>query len=224
MDAHTYLIRAGGDPAAAGDRDTVGGWPVLDAGQPWPVCPCGARMALYFQLLVPADVAHFAGDQLLAFQCPVESDACFQATGQLPPEFWDHPPANDHAHWRILLQRNATEVAELDPHLRPHRLTLERAVDDDDTPGYEGPLQDFKVGGSPHWFQGAEHLRCPCGAELVFLGQVAENYDFGGFRNDTAQAAEAIALDDGFLLGNMVYLLACPAHCHPAAVYPVCQN
>ncbi|WP_158104535.1 hypothetical protein [Amycolatopsis kentuckyensis] len=28
----------------------------------------------------------------------------------------------------------------------------------------------------------------------------------------------------GLCLGNEVYTLACPAHCHPAAAWPVTQN
>ncbi|MFI7668174.1 hypothetical protein [Nocardia sp. NPDC049526] len=219
----SYSIDVSSDAGIAGDRDTLGGWPVLDADQPWPVCNCGQRMSLYFQLRVPADVPHFGGDQLLVFQCPAESDACFPADPQLPAEFWDAPPENSHAFWRILLQRNGVAARTADPYLRPHRLELHRTEDLDHDNG-EGPLQGFKVGGEPFWVQEPERYRCPCGSELSFLCQVPENFEFYHYLNDLDESVDCPAFDDGLLLGNVVYILACPAHCHPAAAYPVCQN
>ncbi|WP_433591081.1 hypothetical protein [Nocardia sp. CA-145437] len=222
----TYVIDVSDEPAVAGDRDTIGGWPVLDADQPWPVCDCGARMALYFQVRIPDDVPHFGGDQLLVFQCPLESDACFStADPQLPERFWDKPPANPHAFWRILLQRNGAPAQTPDPFLRPSRLTLHR-YEDVDHHNEDSPLQDFKVGGAPYWVQDAEHYRCRCGADLTFLCQIPEDFGFDDhLRDDLDDSADyPAAFDDGLLLGNMIYILACPAHCHPAAAYPVCQN
>lgn len=222
--ALTYLIDVSDEAATAGDRDTLAGWPVLDAGQPWPVCDCGARMALYFQVRVPDDVPDFGGDQLLVFQCPLESDACFSADQQLPERFWDEPPANDHAFWRILLQRNGVATPDADPHLRPRRLSLHRD-EDVDHHNDETPLQGFKIGGAPYWVQDGEQYRCPCGADLVFICQVPEDFDFyEHLPEEVAESVECPAFDDGLLLGNVVYILACPAHCHPAAAYPVCQN
>ncbi|WP_405138426.1 hypothetical protein [Nocardia sp. NBC_01388] len=60
----TYVVDVSGEMGVAGDRDTIGGWPVLDADQPWPVCDCGARMALYFQVEVPAGVPHYRPSSL----------------------------------------------------------------------------------------------------------------------------------------------------------------
>ncbi|WP_327145763.1 hypothetical protein [Nocardia sp. NBC_01327] len=217
----TYVIDVSGEIGVAGDRDTIGGWPVLDADQPWPLCDCGARMALYFQVEVPAGVPHFGGDQLLVFQCPAESDACYPSETQLPAEYWDHPAENDHAFWRILLQRNGVPVDAADPYLQPHRLVV-RGFEDADHGNDSLPLQDFKVGGAAFWVQAAEHFRCACGTDLVFLCQVPENFDFSAYLRDPD--IDLPAFDDGLLLGNIVYILACPAHCHPAAAYPVCQN
>ncbi|MFI9503114.1 hypothetical protein [Nocardia sp. NPDC052566] len=219
----TYVIDVSAEAGGAGDLDTIGGWPVLDADQAWPVCDCGERMALYFQVRVPTDVPHFGGNQLLVFQCPADSDACFSADTQLPPNYWDEPPANDRAFWRILLQRNGTAAELPDPYLRAHRLILHE-YEDVEHDNDRLPLQDFKVGGAPFWVQDAEHYRCACGTDLAFLCQVPENFDFHSYLRDPDESLDCPSFDDGLLLGNVVYILACPAHCHPAAAYPVCQN
>ncbi|MEV0538379.1 hypothetical protein [Nocardia salmonicida] len=213
--ATTYGINVSEQAAVAGDRDSIGGWPLLDATQPWPVCGCGVQMALYFQVAVPADVPHFGGDQLLVFQCPDESDASIAAEGQLPPEFWEKPPLNKLAFWRILLQRNGLPAHGEDPYLQPRRLILTGYTGDNQS------LPSFAVGGDPSWVQGPRYYRCACGEDLVFLCEVPEDFEFYEY---VKESVERTALDDGLMLGNSVYILACPAHCHPAAAFPVCQN
>ncbi|MFE1592070.1 hypothetical protein [Nocardia sp. NPDC058705] len=208
----TYAINVSEHAAEAGDRDTIGGWPLLDATQPWPTCGCGTQMALFFQITVPADIPHFGGDQLLVFQCPDEPDASYASEEQLPEQFWDKPPHNDLAFWRILLQRNGIPMPSPDPYFRPRRLTLTKVAADD---------ASFGVGGAPIWLQAPEHHRCACGTDLVFLCQIPEGFEFYEYVNESV---EREGLDDGLMLGNQVYLLACPAHCHPAAAFPVCQN
>lgn len=221
----TYLIEIDSAAARAGDRDSIGGWPVLDPGQQVPVCDCGTTMALYFQLEVPADVPHFGGDQLLVFQCPVDSDAAFDPEPQLPERYWETPLANDSRFWRILLQHAGTPRPDRDPYFAPRRLSLAGHTDWDPDPDYSGPLQGFKVGGAAYWVQDAPAVRCACGADMTFLCQVTEDFTFRDYLDpDRAESLVCDGIDDGLLLGNQVYILACPARCDPAAVVPVCQN
>ena len=123
-----YLVEITTTPAVAGDRDTMGGWPILEPDQPWPTCRCGIRMVLFFQLDVPPDIPVFGGDHLLAFQCPRHNEACFgPRERQLPPRYWDQPPPpNEMAFWRILRQRTGVTAAMADPYLQPRRLTLKQ--------------------------------------------------------------------------------------------------
>ncbi|SBT51115.1 hypothetical protein [Micromonospora auratinigra] len=218
-----YRIEITSTPAVAGDRNTVGGWPLLDADQPWPVCECGSRMALFFQLDVPADIPTFGGEHLLAFQCPRHNDACLPTAERLPPRYWEQPPApNELAFWRVLLQRAGVPADTADPYLQPLRLSL-AAAEERHGKGSAG-VWAFKVGGRPVWSQEAEHYRCACGSDLAFLLQVPENFGFPK-RPEAAEQVDTFNGNEyGMFLGNDVYLLACPARCDPAAVWPVNQN
>ncbi|GAA1933876.1 hypothetical protein [Kitasatospora viridis] len=220
-----YAVEVGVEPLGGPVRDSVGGWPFLDEGQGWPECFCGERLALFFQLDVPGDVAHFGGDHLLVFHCRVHNEASdppLSGDRQLAPRFWDAPqPACPGPFWRILLQRRATRPAEVEPSVRALPLTLRPFTDAPDENG-NGALA-FKVGGAPFWAQGPELYQCACGAELVFLCHVREYTEFAVH---PGQPEQPYGFGDGYglFLGNEVYLLACPAHCDPAAVWPVNQN
>ncbi|GGK21503.1 hypothetical protein GCM10011583_61870 [Streptomyces camponoticapitis] len=208
-----HAIEVGTGPLDKPARNSVGGWPFLDEAQEWPLCFCGERMALFFQLDIPLDVEHFGGDHLLVFHCRTHNDASDPKTadGRLVPRFWDAPqPPYPRPFWRVLLQRHAAlPAAESEPSLSGLPLTLRSFVD---TPGPYGiGAQTFKVGGTPSWAQEPEHYTCACGADLVYVCQVPEGMEF----DDES---------DGLFLGNEIYLLACPSHCDPAAVWPVNQN
>lgn len=207
-----HAIEVGVEPLDRPARNSVGGWPFLDESQSWPECFCGRRMALFFQLDIPQDVEHFGGDHLLVFHCRTHNDPSDPqlSAGRLVPQYWDAPqPPHPSPFWRVLLQRAAKPVSEAEPSLIGLPLTLKAFAD---TPGTQGlGSQTFKVGGTPSWAQEPEHYTCACGAELVYVCQVPEGMEFGG---DT----------DALFLGNEIYLLACPAHCDPAAVWPVNQN
>lgn len=201
------------------DRNTIGGHPYLDPGRPWPVCDCGKRMALFFQLQIPYQIPEFGGGQLLVFQCPEHTDAPCAPNTQLPERFWEQPPADFQRQcWRILVLRDFARSEESDPNFTPARLWwTERADQDDDDQPYYG----YKIGGTPYWVQDPENYRCTCGADLAFLCQVPEDYQF---RDYAIRGKHFHSVEDGLFVGNQVYILACPARCDPAAAWPVCQN
>ncbi|MEU4689636.1 hypothetical protein [Actinoplanes sp. NPDC023714] len=207
---HTIEISA--EPAVAGDRDTIGGWPLLAAGEPWPACFCGKPMAFFFQVGVPA----FGGDQLLVFQCPVHDDVTF-GPPQLPDRYWDEvTEPYEGPFWRLLFRSGGTPSPGPEPLLEARRLVLHPAEETVDDTGRG--LPGFKLGGVPSWAQSPEHYRCACGTDMVFLCQVPENYGFDLWpmrdRNDQVQ----------LFLGNELYVMACPARCHPEAAWPALQN
>ncbi|MBB5958214.1 hypothetical protein FHS29_004822 [Saccharothrix tamanrassetensis] len=250
-DITTYLVESTRDPVDAGSRDTIGGWPILPAGEPWPSCFCDERMVLFFQFDIPADIPAFGGDHLLVFQCPAHNDVAVleSSAEQLPERFWEQPPIWNHpgAFWRILLHRDDTgPTGTPEPYLQPRRLTLnpgaeeltiwwpERKLTDDQITDGQATdaaftehgtgLREFKIGGVPSWIQGRESYRCACGADLAYVCQLPENT---GFDKNPGQPEQSDASDSDLyvlFLGNELYILACPAHCNPAAAWPVNHN
>ncbi|MFI6861405.1 hypothetical protein ACIBKZ_16140 [Streptomyces sp. NPDC050421] len=221
-----YDIEVGAGPLDRPARDSVGGWPFLDTGQEWPACFCGEKLALLFQLDVPADLKPFGGDHLLVFHCRAHNDAAEpeSAGGRLVPRYWDAPQLPyPRPFWRILLQRQAALAAEeAEPAVRALPLTLRPFVDAPDSRGIGA--QAFKLGGTPSWAQDPEYYTCACGADLEYLCQVPEGMEFAVRPGLPEQPYSVRADTYGMFLGNEVYLLACPAHCDPAAVWPVNQN
>ncbi|GAB2588017.1 hypothetical protein Aab01nite_49340 [Paractinoplanes abujensis] len=211
--AEIHTIVTGDEPAVAGDRNTIGGWPLLAADEPWPACFCGKPMVFFFQL----DVPQFDGDHLLVFQCPVHDDAAF-GPSQLPARYWDEAvDPYEGPFWRLLFRSSGTAARAPDPYVEPHRLALQPAKEKVDEHGRGRP--GFKLGGVPSWAQSPEHYRCACGTDMVFLGQVPENFGFDMWPMRDKQGDQM-----QLFLGNELYILACPARCHPEAAWPVLQN
>ncbi|PYC79318.1 hypothetical protein C7C46_14585 [Streptomyces tateyamensis] len=206
-------------------RNSVGGWPFLDEAQEWPECFCGERMAMFFQLDLPADLESFGGDHLLVFHCRAHNDATDPPWdgGQLAQRYWDAPqPPYPGPFWRVVLQCNAVARAEVEPAVRALQLSLRAFADITDRFGRGA--YGFKVGGTPSWAQDPEYYTCACGTDLVYLCQVPEGMDFAAHPGQPEQPYSVGADTYNLFLGNEVYLLACPAHCDPAAVWPVNQN
>ncbi|TVL88684.1 hypothetical protein CD790_30315 [Streptomyces sp. SAJ15] len=217
-----YAVEVGTEPLVRPARNSVGGWPFLDEAQDWPECFCGERMALFFQFDIPWNVEPFGGDHLLVFHCRAHNDASDPqlADGRLVPQYWDAPqPPYPAPFWRVLMQsRAALPAPEAEPSVCALPLTLRPFVD---TP--VGVLT-FKVGGTPSWAHDPEYYTCACGADLVYVCQVTEGMDFAVHPGQPEQPYSVRADTYWLFLGNEVYLLACPARCDPAAVWPVNQH
>ncbi|WP_409181152.1 hypothetical protein F9C11_32380 [Amycolatopsis sp. VS8301801F10] len=235
-DVPRYLVEDSHVPASPGSRNTFGGRPILPEGEDWPECYCGAWMVLFFQLDVPPDIPRFGGDHLLVFQCPVHNDAaCLrEKSEQFPRRYWEKPRIWGHpgAFWRIMLHRDPTVPAEEEPHLPGSELVL-RPECETETRWRAGPSgetgvsvgrSEFKVGGLPHWQQDPESHRCGCGAEMLFLCGLPEDVGFESRPGQPEQPDSSYSDAYVLFLGNALYLLACPEHCHPAAVWPVLQR
>ncbi|WP_435609318.1 hypothetical protein [Streptomyces sp. C10-9-1] len=221
-----YAIEVGTEVLAQPTRNSVGGWPFLDEGQEWPECFCGERMVLFFQLDVPPDLEPFGGDHLLVFHCRAHNDASSPelTDGRLVSRYWDAPQAPyPRPFWRVLLQRDAIlPTTEPEPSLRALPLSLRPLTDAANE--RERGAQMFKVGGVPSWAQFPECYHCACGTELLYVCQVPEDMEFAAHPGQPEQPYSVGTDTYNLFLGNEVYLLACPAHCDPAAVWPVNQN
>jgi hypothetical protein len=82
-------------PAKRGDRNSVGGFPILAKSQAHPRCKiCDAKMALFLQFDLKVEFATGLrpGSHLLAFMCPTHND-CSMAEGCL-----EHGPLPEGAH------------------------------------------------------------------------------------------------------------------------------
>ncbi|MBU2669415.1 hypothetical protein KOI35_38475 [Actinoplanes bogorensis] len=214
-DGRIYTVETLTEAPVAGDRNTIGGWPVLPGGE-WPACFCGTPMVFFFQLDIPGDVPVFGGAHLLVFQCPEHDDPAFGPV-QLPDRYWDAvTEPYEGRFWRFFLHTAGTPSAEADPLVDPRRLALHPA--EEQVSEYGRGVAGFKVGGVPSWAQDPEHYRCSCGTDMTFLCQVPENFGFDMWpmrdRDNQAQ----------LFLGNEVYIFACPARCHPQALWPAIQN
>ena len=241
-----YVVENLRDAAGPGSRDTIGGRPILPAGEDWPECYCGARMVLFFQLDVPPDIPRFGGDHLLVFQCPVHNDAARindAGSSRLPERYGETPMVRGHPSpfWRIMLHCDPTGPADAEePHLlgcelvlRPEYETVTMWLDetraryatDDEMIAAEGVGRNqFKVGGLPCWLQDPVAHRCAYGAEMVFLCGLPEDI---GFPRRPGQPEQPHTSDPDcyvLFLGVAIHLFACPEHCHPAAVWPVLQH
>jgi hypothetical protein len=220
-----HSIEVGTEPLAGPARNSLGGWPFLAEGQEWPECFCGERMALFFQLELPPDLGAFGGDQLAVFHCPVHNDFANPplVEGGLVDRFWEAPQLPyPRPFWSVLLQRQTPlTAADIEPLVQALPLTLRALVDEPDAYGLG--TQNFKVGGVPSWAQDPENYQCACGADLVYLCQVPEDWEFDVYPGSPKQP-NGVGETYQLFLGNEVYLLACPAHCDPAAVWPVNQN
>ena len=217
-----HVVHTRPEPAEAGDRNTIGGWPILAAGEAWPLCYCGERMVFFFQVDVPPGVPAFGGHHLLVFQCPTHDDVAV-GPAQLPERFWDEAAEPyEGPFWRILFRTAGAPAADADPYLQGHRLAVR--PDTESVDEYGRGSQGFKLGGVPSWAQYPEHYRCACGTDLAFVCQVPENFGFDMWPMKAQQSGGTSDDQVHLFLGSEIYILACPARCHPEAAWPVLQN
>ncbi|WP_337825024.1 hypothetical protein [Amycolatopsis sp. A1MSW2902] len=209
-DLPMYLVENPYLRARPGSRNTFGGRPILPEDEDWPECYCGERMTLFFQLDVPPDIPRFGGDHLLVFQWPVHNDAaCLPGEPeQLPERYWENPHVLDHpGAFSGVRDGNRVEAC---PARRVHR--TEHRPD-----GVQSRRAAVLASGSA-----TARLRVRCRDGVLVRDSGVHRIREAPGRAD--QRHDSYGESYVLLLGNAVHLLACPEHCHPAAVWPVPQN
>lgn len=203
-------------------RDSIGGSPVLPAGQEWPVCPkSGERMVLFFQFDIRPEFAlPFApGSHFSVFMSPQVNEIPtfnFIPSGQrLPERFW----TGREPHFSVLLHPPGMPEQPMDPpdsHLEHRRLIFE-PVNAIEEPG-------LYLGGKPQWLQDPEEHPGPNGESMAFICQLTENYGFPK-RLDAPSQPDSFSHDEYCLfLGNQSYFFGMPSRPEPEAVWVVVQN
>jgi hypothetical protein len=213
-------------------RSSVGGYPVVPAGEPWPLCSedgCHRRMSLFLQFDVEDGMGlpFESGTTLSVFQClkhddPFEElDTRFPgaADDRLPEGYWFH---QNYAVWFAAPDRQR-QLTEREPFVGYSRLLPVREAEPDPRSLAAMNFHDIKIGGSPFWIQQPKVWRCSCGSEMEFLCSVPGDLKFPRTQDSPRQSSGRA--DSHFLfLGLFAYVFACRARCNPRAVVVVRQT
>ena len=217
--------------AAPDPRGFVGGTPPLPAGSDWPRCRlCGDDLVHFLDVTLPGESAPFrAGSRLQIFACRRHDDiagttysdygrfASAAGSRRLPEGYWGI--SDGHYLIRLLPPDAGVVPGRPETRLAPRNLSQARAED-----SRTRPNPAFKLFGHPSWAQDPEEHECSCGAAMRLLLQVPADFGFDRAPGAPDQPNSFSRSHYALFLGNELYLLACPAQCHPLAVWPVLQN
>jgi hypothetical protein len=229
MRVHYINVQRTTDGDQAG-RNSTGGRPILTGNQPWPVCRlCKSRMILFFQLDIEKkhDLALKPGSHLLVFMCPIHNDAPMELLtadeSLLPEEYWK----KDFGHYKLLLNKNPKDehIFECDEHIRPGKLVFNEAEEEIDWDGrVERGTPGFKIGGVPSWELLPQLHKCSCGAEMIFVAQVPQFFNFIRQENAPVQPDTHDPAAYNLFMGKHAYIFACKEQCTPESLYVVSQE
>lgn len=225
--------------AQRGDRNSVGGFPILAKHQAHPRCKiCDAKMALFlqFDLKPEFELSFLANSHFLAFMCPNHNDASIASQDFLSREavISDRHWEQGAGHFALILNPPDIEetIGEYDRFIQSKQLDFvkaEETVEDwgDPEAGISllvGSEQGFKVGGTPSWFNYDCQANCCCGSKMRFIGQIPVDFGFAQTHSAPKQPDGFSSKEYCFLLGNQVYIMACGNQCHDRAAIAICDN
>lgn len=207
----------------------VGGSPQLSASTGWPRCRmCDSEMVAFIELVLPqCDTSPFQlGSRLQVFGCCEHNDIAgtiysdytpFETASlnrTLPIAYWNI--TDGHYFLRLLPPSETISATRRESRLIP-QFIVATPTDDDAGDG-------FKMFGEPYWLQDPEPHTCSCGAQMMLLLQIPENYGFPIADGAEEQPDSFSRTDYCIFLGNQLYVLACTSQCDPRALWPVLQN
>ena len=212
-------------------RSSIGGYPILPAGEAWPVCTedgCNRRLALFFQLDIEDgfSLPFERGSTLSIFQC-IQHDDPFEELDTKSPKPHERLPDRYwlHANYAIFFAapRQQHQLAEREPCLAYSRIATSPEVEPAPRSVEALNYENIKIGGVPFWIQKPKRWTCSCGSAMEFLCSVPGDLAFpraeGSPRQPNGRA------DSYFLfLGLSTYVFACRSRCHPRAIVAVRQN
>ncbi len=136
---------------------------------------------------------------------------------KLPDQFWNET----EGHFFAMLTHDNMPLRAVSPaktYLACQELGFEPTSED----GYSA--ESICVGGEPYWLQDPEPVTCPCGAKMLFVAQISENFPFAKLP-DAPEQPDSFSADDYCLfLGNEVYIFACPRRCDVRSVWITVQG
>lgn len=194
-------------------RDSVGGPAWLPKGAVTPSCTlCATRLTLVFQADLP--VGHpLAGRHLVVLTCPKHDDIwggiyedgiVAHPAGRLPKGYW-----NGGGHYHLATYAGELVALASDGRLEPTPLEL--------GPDPEPKKQAFRLGGHAPYVDKLAYT-CSCGAKMVQVGEVPNDFKFPLAPGQAAQPGTFSTKNDKLFLGNYVLLMACSASCDPMAM------
>lgn len=210
-------------------RASIGGKPVLAAGQKWPQCRlCKEHMIHFFQfdLNKEFDLPLKSKSHLLVFMCPVHNDIPLQLLEEedvrLPENYWQ----KDYGHYSLLLNRPGDETTlDCDSHVKPHALSFR---EEEEKIAWDGKFArgstGFKVGGIANWELDPSLHRCSCGAEMIFVCQIPAGLEFKRYDAAPVQPDTIERSSYNLFLGKSTYIFACKEQCTPHSLYAVSQD
>jgi hypothetical protein len=229
MRVHYINVQQVKDGPSAG-RNSAGGCPVLNGKQKWPHCGlCKAKMILFLQVDIEKkhDLALKPGSHLLVFMCPIHNDAPLEL---IPPEeakLPDHYWTKDFGHYKLLLNKNREDehVMDCEEFLKPGKLTFKENEEQIDWDGkVERGTPGFKLGGVPAWVLPPEIHICSCGAEMIFILQLPQFYNFVKQDKVAQQPDTHDPAHYNIFTGKHSFIFACKEQCTPESLYVVSQE
>jgi hypothetical protein len=225
-----YIKVEQADKGQKAPRATLGGAPLVPAGEKWPECRlCKAPMIFFFQFDLPKtfDLPLKSGSHLLVFMCPVHNDVPTQLVEsneeQLPEEYW----TKSFGHYWLMLHKPSKDERPMavDKHIAARALQFDQSEEQIDWDGrMERGSTGFKVGGVPEWTGDMQYTRCACGAEMVFVCQVPPNFGFPKRKSAPVQPASITDENYNLFLGRPTFIFACKEQCTPYSLYAVTQD
>jgi hypothetical protein len=225
--------------AQKGNRNSVGGFPILAKHQVHPRCKiCDARMVLFLQFYLKPEfeLSLLVNSHFLAFMCPNHNDAALMSQNFIDREavisnrYWEQ----EEGHFALIINPPNIEeiIGECDPFIQPKQLDFvkaEETIEDwgDPDSGISllvGSEQGLKIGGTPSWFNYACQANCSCGSKMQFICQIPTDFGFAQIPDAPKQPDGFSSTEYCFLLGNQVYIMACGNHCHERAAIAICDN
>jgi hypothetical protein len=213
-------------------RSSIGGYPILPAGEPWPVCTedgCGQKLAMFVQIELDQrfGLPFEMGSILNIFQC-MKHDDPFEALdtqfpkkphNRLPDHYWDH------SNYAIFFSspESRQQLTERDLFLGYSKLFADSESEPPARSIEALNYQNIKIGGSPFWVQKPKLWNCSCGASMEFVCSMPSNLQYPRTA-DSPRQPNGRANSHFLFLGLSTYVFACRARCHPRAVVAVRQN
>jgi hypothetical protein len=176
------------------------------------------------------------GSHLSMFMCikhdePTNPPLWPSHTGKLPDNYWDCGEEGEVGHYQLIMNLpNSTEqVLDIEERVILSSIKFEEEEEQITVCGPEGKTweigkQEFKVGGIPSWAQNPEQYQCSCGAEMKFICQIPQDFDFPKKPDAPNQKSTWSDKKYNLFLGNEVYIFGCSEQCNPNAVWPITQS
>ena len=213
-------------------RSSIGGYPILPAGESLPVCAedgCDQTLALFVQIELEDrfGLPFESGSILSIFQCikhddPFEElDTLFpkKPYNRLPDQYWNH------LNYAIFFStpRGQRQFTDREAFLDYSKLIVNSENEPPARSVEALNYKNIKIGGSPFWVQKAKLWSCSCGANMEFVCSMPSNLQYPRTADSPRQPNGRV--NSHFLfLGLSTYVFACRARCHSRAVAAVRQN